>query len=623
MKKILLLAMMAIAVNAFNAFSAQTGALPGKFYVGNGKYVQFSKGNLQYNIGDATFNFAEHQYDVVGNDNVKVTELSYKGMIDLFGWGTGNNPVFTSQDNASYDTIVDWGVNPIVNGGNQANQWRTPTRKEWRYLIMERRHARELLGYAKIDGICGAVLLPDDWTLPEGCTFVPILSVEYELVISPTLSQWLKMFEWYDVSEGCWQRRDGKPFEQCGNIYTAEDWSKMEAAGAVFFPCSGSYDYKDYGSPDDIWGLNWLAPYWSSTVVDGTEYSYQAIFSQYAIYPTGNDIGKFNRSAVRLLTEVEPCTHPHALPGFFSVADGKRVQFAPGNLQYDLTNEVYSFAANQIDYIGDANVRIAGTDPATTGKIDLFGWGTGDRPTFASTNNYDYATFVDWNTQKIVNGGNRTDVWRTLTRDEWRYLFRVRANAQNLFGYGMINDVTGLILLPDDWELPEGSSFTPLLTLSTVEWDATHSEGSWFINSGTYPYETNKYTFGPKVKEDTWSVMEAAGAVFLPCSGFYTYDSDTKIWGEGWLGVYMCATPTEFDDEVVYQLVYTDDGLYPTSDDGHRYDRSSVRLIKDEGIGDGVEAIAPKQVNAVKRIVDGELRIEVNGRVFDAMGRVR
>ena len=85
----------------------------------------------------------------------------------------------------------------------------------------------------------------------------------------------------------------------------------------------------------------------------------------------------------------------------------------------------------------------------------------------------------------------------------------------------------------------------------------------------------------------------------------------------------MCATPTEFDDEVVYQLVYTDDGLYPTSDDGHRYDRSSVRLIKDEGIGDGVEAIAPKQVNAVKRIVDGELRIEVNGRVFDAMGRVR
>ena len=63
------------------------GALPGLFSVGEGKQVYFSKGNLQYRATTGTWRFAEHQYDIVGKDNNKISE-TYDGWIDLFGWAT-------------------------------------------------------------------------------------------------------------------------------------------------------------------------------------------------------------------------------------------------------------------------------------------------------------------------------------------------------------------------------------------------------------------------------------------------------------------------------------------------------------------------------------------------------
>ncbi len=598
MKKILLLAMMAIAVNAFNAFSAQTGALPGKFYVGNGKYVQFSKGNLQFDVKKRTYSFAENQYDVIGHDNSKVDKSSFGGVIDLFGFGTGDRPTLTSKDYSDYRVFVDWGEYPIVNGGNEADMWRTPTKEEWRYLLVDRKHAQDLFNYAKVNDVPGIVLLPDDWEKPEGCSFS---SFNY------------MAWTWYPETVGGSWSFSKNPYENTPNIYSAEDWSKMESAGAVFLPCGGNHDYVFYGSPGEIWGLDWLGVYWSANTVD--DYSgYALVFTNTNIYPTASDIDQYTRNSVRLLTDLDPDQHHHALPGLFSVSADKKVQFAPGNLKFHISSGTWLFADHQYDVVGEANIN-AVNDPSYVGMIDLFAWGTGDRPTTFSKE-ASFTTFVDWGTNEILNGGNRADIWRTLSHDEWVYLLTERPNADKLFGWGKINDKSGMIFLPDDWELPEGSSFTSPIETEQAWWNESFFGGCW--ESSALLYNLNQYTAGVG-KEDTWSKMEAAGAVFFPCGGDFEFD-DTSIYSVHRLGDYWMTT--ERDDWAAYTMTFLESILYLNANDRNRYSLLSVRLAKDEGVGDGIERIeSAKRSSARKIMQEGRVLIEVNGKVYDSLGR--
>ena len=154
--------------------------------------------------------------------------------------------------------------------------------------------------------------------------------------------------------------------------------------------------------------------------------------------------------------QVNPPVPEGALVGAFSVSDGKQVHFSPGNLQYQASTDTWRFAENQWDIIGNANENISAS---YEGWIDLFGWGTGKNPTLASDKNEDYATFTDWGANKISNGGSEANLWRTLTTDEWIYLFKGRRDATSLFGMGTVNGVNGVILLPDNWRLPFGLFF--------------------------------------------------------------------------------------------------------------------------------------------------------------------
>ena len=83
------------------------GSLPGLFTINaDGDQVHFSQGNLQYQASTNTWRFAEHQYDYVGADNANIS-ATYTGWIDLFVWGTGNNPSLTWIDYPD-GTFVDW-----------------------------------------------------------------------------------------------------------------------------------------------------------------------------------------------------------------------------------------------------------------------------------------------------------------------------------------------------------------------------------------------------------------------------------------------------------------------------------------------------------------------------------
>ena len=44
------------------------------------------------------------------------------------------------------------------------------------------------------------------------------------------------------------------------------------------------------------------------------------------------------------------------------------------------------------------------------------------------------------------------------------YVISRRENAEALFALGIVNNEAGLILLPDNWVLPEGVNFVPSMT---------------------------------------------------------------------------------------------------------------------------------------------------------------
>ncbi len=304
------------------------------------------------------------------------------------------------------------------------------------------------------------------------------------------------------------------------------------------------------------------------------------------------------------------------LPGKFCVSNGKYVQFSKGNLQLYLPNDTYNFAEQQYDALGNENLKY---NADYIGWIDLFGWGTGDKPTYSSRTYSDYATFSDWGKKPITNGGNTADTWRTLTADEWHYLIMERENAEELYALASVNEIPGFVLLPDDWTLPEGSSFTAIVPSGIVKWEkylGDDTEGGWIVKSGNNPFAQNNYT------TEEWTKMEEAGAVFLPSAGSYSYDSPTDIWRLYDLGCYWSSD--KYTDERGQAFIFSVDGIYPDANDVRLYERCSVRVVKDVIDETAVENVKETGVKAKKVIEDGRLLIMIpDGRKYDMLGKER
>lgn len=247
------------------------GALPGLFTINaNGDQVRFSQGNLQYQASTDTWRFATNQYDYVGGTivngvmmgnvyengvlcNNELVSPTYSGWIDLFEWGTGNNPTLrVPVEVARVWSFVDWGTNAISNGGNEADIWRTPTSEEWCYILHERTNHDNLLAPATINGVPGIVLLPDNWELPTGCHFNVPTSADYYVNGSTHI-----LTANYSL-----------------NTYSLTDWAVMDSAGAVFLEAASTT--RDHGSSDLFYNhTGWIdyipfGYYWSSS----NQYSY-------------------------------------------------------------------------------------------------------------------------------------------------------------------------------------------------------------------------------------------------------------------------------------------------------------------------------------------------------------
>ena len=218
-------------------------------------------------------------------------------------------------------------------------------------------------------------------------------------------------------------------------------------------------------------------------------------------------------SAHTLVAHFELDRPQGTINGKFSVnATGDQVYFSQGNLQYQASTNTWQFAEHQWDYVGGANANASAN---SSGWMDLFGWGTSGynhgavcyQPWSTSTTNSDYYAYgsgsynlfdqtgkADWGYNAISNGGNKeNDGWRTLTQEEWDYLFNTRNPNGTRYAKANVNGVNGVILLPDDWREDYYSLSDP--------------------NTSSANYNVNTISLVD------WAILELYGAVFLPAAG--------------------------------------------------------------------------------------------------------
>ena len=301
-----------------------------------------------------------------------------------------------------------------------------------------------------------------------------------------------------------------------------------------------SIDSLTYDEMEDVDTLHLLLPRTLIKVVHDTVYIHDTVYVE-------TDCGEDT---------------PSAGIGVFSVSADKQVTFSKGNLQYHPANNKWRFAENQTDYIGDSNSNCSST---YTGWLDLFGWSTSSTNFGVSTSEdyNDYSgSFVDWGTNTI--GEDAPNTWRTLSKDEWMYIFYNRPNAQSLFAVGSVNGVNGTIILPDNWTTPDGVSFVASTTQGFY-WNGV----LYYNDNGTVNYSPhNNYT------SEQWSEMEQSGAVFLSSSGnrLGTY-VHFGIYGYYWSSI-------EENKYSAYNVTFSFYSLGPQNS----YDRAlgqAVRLVKD------------------------------------------
>ncbi len=209
---------------------------------------------------------------------------------------------------------------------------------------------------------------------------------------------------------------------------------------------------------------------------------------------------------------------------FFSVSPNKQVRFSRGNMQYQASTNTWRFAQHQYDCIGAENEKIASD---YTGWIDLFGWGTSGwegsgavcyQPYSVSTEFKDYYigghadkelltdkyAEADWAWHNAIsNGGNKKHMWRVLTKEEWIYLLEERTDAEKKYAHAKVNDIKGLVILPDSL----------LDTTSLV------------LNTDYYGHNV--------LTKEQWLRIEKTGAVFLPVTGRRFGSKVTEIVDRG------------------------------------------------------------------------------------------
>ena len=246
------------------------------------------------------------------------------------------------------------------------------------------------------------------------------------------------------------------------------------------------------------------------------------------------------------------------LPGLFTIGKGTdgtpgteddvQVHFSQGNLVAAIgangAPTAWKFATNQYDYIGGnvANTSIG----STAGDVDLFGWSTdatsnnwGIHTKTGATQDYTTGSFKDWGKAYCEKNSITPDnTWRTLSKDEWAYLFNARTMTNDKARY---SNAVGVTI--------GGSTY-----------------------NGVFLYPDN-YNGDVVSSSMTWDAINAAGIVFLPAAG---YRDGSDVNSVGFSGNYWSSSAIGGSN--AYYVSFNSSNVR-TDNFGYRSDGYSVRLI--------------------------------------------
>jgi len=315
----------------------------------------------------------------------------------------------------------------------------------------------------------------------------------------------------------------------------------------------------------------------ASSFAAGTKYTYTVTVS---------------RTAVSVQTQITPWTDVAGaaettigpnVDARFSVAPGRAVQFSPGNLQahisagptdtYNYTASEWKFAATPWEYLfnpldADAVTNKEWVDHfgwvGTTANWDTYGLCTSvamGNSTYYGTDGDGDALKTDWGSIPGVIAACGPG-WRTLTNDEWGYVFDTRetgtvvdATTHARYTLATIRTdvsggVNGIILFPDGVTFA-ASEFATLGTLN--------AGSAW----------TTKCTAAQ------WAALNAKGCVFLPAAG-YRYGAGLDVGGS--YGYYWSASP---GGAGYARLVFFYSGVVNPHYNDVRRNGFAVRLVRD------------------------------------------
>ena len=274
------------------------------------------------------------------------------------------------------------------------------------------------------------------------------------------------------------------------------------------------------------------------------------------------------QSPITVFTTLGTETDP--IESEFSVSEGKKVQFAKGNLQYsgDIYEGTWSIAPQQYDVLGEKNIEEGYESSWPASPTDLLCWSTVNNHYGVSTYyNYDdeeaqpyfKGDFVDWGSNPALIADLGAG-WSTLSKDEWNYLLNERENAAQLKSFATItidaeNKVKGLVLLPDEWNAPDGVMLSGEMTAAQ------------------------------------WTTIEQTGAVFLPVTGHLWVYKDEKgnnqasVNGLDVIGNYWTSTPSDEESGLLACALNFNTEVEPSAELERRLG-CAIRLVK---------TITPKQ----------------------------
>lgn len=344
----------------------------------------------------------------------------------------------------------------------------------------------------------------------------------------------------------------------------------------------------------------------------------------------------------------------------FSIDPTHKIEFAHGNLQYNHSapeGHKWRIAREQYDFVGDiyrcfmvsgSFFRLYFEDNGTVYEndvksnnlnwdtdmpnvdcwIDYFCWNSTNFPLKVIRDAYEYAytqaDFVDWGSKPIDDPRSGetypANTWRTPTATEWDYIFCERPNAGQLFGLATLTGhpkadrIQGVIIFPDDFEVPTGfrSASDPSLYnfihntgnsyYSLIEGDKWPNKNLNNPGSGVLHPEyadtilnitTNeKFLFNQNIFTiEQWKDMESKGAVFLPALGErFTNETSqgqvyARIYDSGISAWYWSSTHqgAEYRSAYAFETTYSEKGptIHPHGATRSLIHGLPVRLVRD------------------------------------------